>query len=66
MFFKVIQEKITAMRKKRKIRKQMKMDRQCTKEFEALLGLMGKDLGQIEIIDATKLELDEEEGEDEE
>ena len=54
MFFKVIQEKITAMRKKRKIRKQMKMDRQCTKEFEALLGLMGKDLGQIEIIDATK------------
>ena len=66
MFFKVIQEKFTAMRKKRKIRKQMKMDRQCTKEFEALLGLMGKDLGQIEIIDATKLELDEEEGEDEE
>lgn len=66
MFFKVIQEKITAMRKKRKIRKQMKMDRQCTKEFEALLGLMGKDLGQIEIIDATKWELDEEEGEDEE
>ena len=63
MFFKVIQEKITAMRKKRKIRKQMKMDRQCTKEFEALLGLMGKDLGQIEIIDATKLELDEEEEE---
>ena len=54
------------MRKKRKIRKQMKMDRQCTKEFEALLGLMGKDLGQIEIIDATKLELDEEEGEEEE
>lgn len=66
MFFKVIQEKITAMRKKRKIRKQMKMDRQCTKEFEALLGLMGKDLGQIEIIDATKWELDEEESEDEE
>ena len=66
MFFKVIQEKFTAMRKKRKIRKQMKMDRQCTKEFEALLGLMGKDLGQIEIIDATKWELDEEEGEDEE
>ena len=66
MFFKVIQEKITAMRKKKKIRKQMKMDRQCTKEFEALLGLMGKDLGQIEIIDATKWELDEEEGEDEE
>lgn len=66
MFFKVIQEKITAMRKKRKIRKQMKMDRQCTKEFEALLGLMGKDLGQIEIIDATKWELDEEEGEEEE
>ena len=63
MFFKVIQEKITAMRKKRKIRKQMIMDRQCTKEFEALLGLMGKDLGQIEIIDATKLELDEEEEE---
>lgn len=66
MFFKVIQEKFTAMRKKRKIRKQMKMDRQCTKEFEALLGLMGKDLGQIEIIDATKWELDEEEGEEEE
>ena len=66
MFFKVIQEKFTAMRKKRKIRKQMKMDRQCTKEFEALLGLMGKDLGQIEIIDATKWELDEEECEDEE
>ena len=66
MFFQVIQEKITAMRKKRKIRKRMKMDRQCTKEFEALLGLMGKDLGQIEIIDATKWELDEEEGEDEE
>ena len=63
MFFKVIQEKITAMRKKKKIRKQMKMDRQCTKEFEALLGLMGKDLGKIEIIDATKLELDEEEEE---
>ena len=66
MFFKVIQEKFTAMRKKRKIRKQMKMDRQCTKEFEALLGLMGKDLGQIEIIDATKWELDDEEGEEEE
>lgn len=66
MLWNVLKDKLATRKKRKAIRKQMKMDRQCTKEFEALLGLMGKDLGQIEIIDATKWELDEEEGEDEE
>ena len=60
----VLKDKLATGKKRKAIRKQMKMDRQCTKEFEALLGLMGKDLGNIEIIDATDWEVEEEDEEE--